>query len=217
MSIESVRDLCFAALPTGVTPLVRVSLTDISMGARLLDNGAMGIIVPDVETAEQAAEIVRNYRFAPVGKRSVGASYPQLGFEGYPPNEAMRLLNENILLVAMIESSRGVENASAIAAVPGIDVLHIGSNDLLIEMGIRDQLGTEKHFAICDRVIKACRQHNKIFSIGGVRTPELQQRFIAAGARMLTTNSDVAFLMMAAKDYAKSVRLAEKSLLATKS
>jgi 2-keto-3-deoxy-L-rhamnonate aldolase RhmA len=210
MSIETASSICTASLDSGVTPLVRVPRQEASIASRLLDNGAMGIIVPDVESAEQAREIVQNCRFAPLGARSVGAGYPQLGYGGYSTSEAARLMNEQIMLVAMIESGRGIENADAIASVPGIDVVHIGSNDLLYEMGISGELGKEKHFALAEKVRDACRAHGKIFGIGGVRAPDLQSRFIAMGARMLTTNSDLAFLLAAMGERAKSMREAEK-------
>jgi 4-hydroxy-2-oxoheptanedioate aldolase len=213
MSVETTTALCVAALDTGVTPLVRVPRLEASLATRVLDNGAMGVIVPDVETAEQAREIVRNCRFPPLGQRSVGAGYPQLSYGGYATAEATALLNAQTMVVAMIESGRGIENAGEIAAVPGIDVLHIGSNDLLTEMGIPHELGKEKHFALAQVVRDACRVHGKIFGMGGVRTPELQSSFIAMGARMLTTNSDLAFLISALSDRARAMREAERRAL----
>ena len=210
MSIESTIALCNASLDTGVTPLVRVPMSDASVATRVLDNGAMGIIVPNVETAEHARATVKNCRFAPLGKRSVGAGYPQLGYAPYGSTEAIRLLEAQTMIVAMVESGRGIENAMEIAAVPGIDVVHIGSNDLLTEMGLSSEMGKEKHFALAQRVLDACRKHGKIFGIGGVRVPELQSRFISMGARMLTTNSDIAFLMSALSDRARAMRTAEK-------
>lgn len=212
MSIESTIALCHASLDTGVTPLVRVPRTDASLATRVLDNGAMGIIVPDVETAEHAREIVRTCRFPPHGRRSVGAGYPQLGYGTYTTTDATHLLNAQTMLVAMIESGRGIENAKEIAAVPGIDVVHIGSNDLLTEMGISGEIGKPKHFELAQRVLDACKAHGKTFGIGGVRTPELQSRFIAMGARMITTNSDLAFLMSALADRARVMRVAEKEV-----
>jgi 2-keto-3-deoxy-L-rhamnonate aldolase RhmA len=210
MSVESTVALCHAALDTGVTPLVRVARSDTSLATRLLDNGALGIIVPDIETAEQAREVVANCRFPPRGRRSVGAGYPQLGYEALSTSDAMGALDRQTLLVAMIESRRGIDNVEAIAQVPGIDVLHIGSNDLLAEMGISDQLGKEPHFALCRRVQEACRAHDKVFGIGGVRDPGLQRRFIAMGALMMTTNSDLAFLMAGLAERARVLRAAEQ-------
>lgn len=205
MAVETSAAVCQAALDTGVTPLVRVPGLG-PLAARLLDSGAMGIIFPDIETVEQARAAVDLCRFSPLGRRSVAGGYPQLRYHPYPTAEATRIMNEQTLVVAMIESGRGVENAAAIAAVPGIDVLHIGSNDLLNEMGILHEMGRERHFALAARVQEACHAHGKAFGIGGVRVPALQERFIAMGARFLTTNTDLAFLMAAAGDSARGLR-----------
>lgn len=206
MSIESTLVVCQAALDTGVTPLVRVPSAGLSLAARLLDNGAMGIIVPDVETAEQAGEVVRACRFAPLGRRSVASGYAQLGYGAYSTAEATRLMNAQTLLVLMIESGRGIANVDAIAAVPGFDVLHIGSNDLLTEMGLAAEMGKPKHIELCERVMTACRANGKFFGIGGVRAPDLQARLITMGAQFMTTNTDLAFLMSAAGERARALR-----------
>jgi staphyloferrin B biosynthesis citrate synthase len=126
----------------------------------------------------------------------------------------MRVMNGQILLAAMIESGRGIDNVEAVAAVPGIDVLHVGSNDLLVEMGIPEQMGRDRHFALCDRVVKACRAHGKFCGVGGARTLEVQARLIEMGICMLTTNSDLAFLIAAAGERAR--RLRQVALLPTR-
>ena len=206
MSIETAIEVCHAALDTGVTPLVRVSSKEAADAARLLDNGALGIIVPDVETADEARRAVMCCKFPPIGKRSVAAGYPQLGYESLPTAEATRLMNEQILLIAMIESAAGLNNAEAIAAVEGIDALHVGSNDLLTEMRMPEKMGTAEHFALCERVIRAARAHGKPCGIGGARAPEHQVQFVEMGARLLTTNSDLAFLMAGARERARLLR-----------
>ena len=202
MSIETAIKACHAALPTGITPLVRVSSKQALEASRLLDNGAMGIVAPDVETAEEARHLVSVCRYPPLGKRSVAAGYPQLGYQPMPLSEATKILNENALLVAMIESGKGVENAVAIAEVEGIDVLHVGSNDLLTQLGIPDQTGSDRHFELCEKVAAACRAGGKFFGVGGARNPEHQARLVAMGVRFMTTNSDLAFLMAAARERA---------------
>jgi 4-hydroxy-2-oxoheptanedioate aldolase len=209
MSIESTVALCQASLDTGVSPLVRVPLADTSTATRVLDNGALGIIAPNVETAEQARAFVHDCRFAPLGRRSVGAGYPQLGYGSYGSDEASRVLDRETMLVAMVESGRGIENVMEIAAVPGIDAVHVGSNDLLTEMDLAKEMGGDKHVALVERVFEACRRHGKIPGIGGVRTPELQARFLAMGARMMTTNSDLAFLLSALGERARTIRAVE--------
>lgn len=206
MSVETAAGVCHAALGTTVTPLVRVPGTDAREAPRLLDNGAMGIVVPDVETAEEARHLVSVCRFPPLGRRSVAAGYPQFGYRSMPPDEACRLHNENTMLVAMIESAKGVKNASAIAAVEGIDVVHVGSNDLLAEMGIPEQIGTERHFELVDQVGRACKAHGRFFGAGGARAPEHQAKMVELGARFMTTNSDLAFMLAAAGERAAFLR-----------
>ena len=150
MSMETATKVCHAALGTTVTPLVRVPAKQAHEAPRLLDNGAMGIVAPDVETAEEARHLVSVCRFPPLGRRSVAAGYPQFGYEPMPIADACRLHNRNTMLVAMIESGKGVENADEIAAVEGIDVIHVGSNDLLAEDGYP---GTDRNRAS----LRTCR------------------------------------------------------------
>lgn len=206
MSIETAINASHAALDTGVTPIVRVQSKACLDAARLLDNGAMGIVVPDVETASEARHAVELCRFQPLGRRSVGAGYPQLDYAPMSTAEAIRHLNAETILIAMIESGKGVENADEIAAVEGIDVLHVGSNDLLTEMGLSGQMGTPRHYELCGRVLGAARAHGKVAGIGGARAPEQQVRFVEMGFRYLTTNSDLAFLLAGARDRAKLLR-----------
>ena len=206
MGIETAIKVCHASLSTTVTPLVRVPSKQAIEGFRLLDNGAMGIVAPDVETAEEARHLVSVCRFPPLGRRSVAAGYPQLGYETMPVVDASRALDENTMLVAMIESGKGIENADEIAAVEGIDVVHVGSGDLLTEMGISDQMGSERHYDLCETVAKACKAHGKFFGVGGARAPEQQARLVEMGVRFMTTNSDLAFLLAGARERAKFLR-----------
>lgn len=206
ISIESAAAISQAALGIGVTPLVRVSSPEVLEASRLLDNGAMGIVAPDIETAEAARRLVAACRFPPEGARSVGAGYPQLGYRPVPIQEATRQMNDNILVVAMIESAAGVANAEAIAEVDGIDVLHIGSNDLMTAVGRPGEIGSAHHVELSEQVAAACRRHGKFFGIGGVREPEQQARFLTMGARFMTTNSDLAFLMSAAGERTRQLR-----------
>jgi 2-keto-3-deoxy-L-rhamnonate aldolase RhmA len=87
------------------------------------------------------------------------------------------ILNAELLIVAMIESPQAAENADAIAAIPGIDVLLTGSNDLALEMGVRGQLGHDRIPEAFEKVGAPCRRHNKVLGIGGVYDQELASRY----------------------------------------
>ncbi|HEX7250350.1 MAG TPA: aldolase/citrate lyase family protein, partial [Burkholderiales bacterium] len=109
-------ELAAAALPVGITPMVRVAGLEHWHASRMLDNGAQGIVFPHIDNAEQALHVASICRYPPAGKRSMGGALPQLGFAPMPVNEAARLANEETMVVAMIESPEGVANADAIAA-----------------------------------------------------------------------------------------------------
>ena len=106
----------------------------------------------------------------------------------------------------MIETPQAVENADAIAAVPGIDALLIGTNDLCMEMGIPGDFGNEKVSEAYRRVVAACKAHGKHPGMGGVYAPDLMKRYIDIGARFILSGNDFSFMMNGAKAQAATVR-----------
>ena len=100
-----------------------------------------------------------------------------------------------LLVIAMIETPTAIANAEAIAAVPGIDALLIGTNDLAAEMGIPGEFGHARIVGAYETVIAACRKHNKWPGMGGVDAEELMQKYIGMGMRLVLTGSDGGFLM----------------------
>jgi 2-keto-3-deoxy-L-rhamnonate aldolase RhmA len=172
----------------------------------VLDGGALGIIVPHVNTADEARRAVNNCKFPPVGHRSVMGGYAQLDFESVPLGEATRIMNENTILVVMIETPEAVENVDEIAAIDGIDVVHVGTGDLVTEMGLHGQVDHPKVAEAFERVIAACRKHGRFAGMGGIRDQALAERYVGMGFRFLTTNSDLAFLLQAASARVKRMR-----------
>ncbi|MEZ5660299.1 MAG: aldolase/citrate lyase family protein [Burkholderiaceae bacterium] len=200
MSIDVAAQIASAALAIGVTPLVRVPSEQHWMASRLLDNGAQGIVAPHVDTAEAAARLVSHCRFPPVGHRSMGGGLQQLGFETLPIDQACEAVDRHTLLVVMIESPQGVANCDEIAAVPGIDVLLIGTTDLSMEMGIPGQFEHPRIVQAYEKVIAACHRHGKYPGMGGMYTAPLFEKYVGLGARFILAGSDFAFLMQAARD-----------------
>jgi len=199
MSIDTAVQMCVAALPTGVTPIVRVPSHDPFHASRALDGGAMGIVVPHVNTAEQARRVIDGCKFPPLGHRSLTAPAPQLGFAPLPVAEAIETLNRNTLVVVMLETPEAIDNADAIAAVEGVDVLLIGTNDLTAEMGIPGRYADEKVFAAYERMIAATRKHGKAAGMGGIYENALMEKYIRLGVRMVLGGGDIGFMMAAAK------------------
>ncbi len=210
LSIETASQIAVAALDAGIAPIVRIPNGEFSIATRLLDNGALGIVVPHVETPDEARLVVEKLRYPPQGRRAVFSSVPQLDFKPMTPAD-MTALNAANLITVMLESPKAIENASAIAAVPGIDVLLIGTNDLCVEMGIPGELGDARVTAAYERMIAACREHGKWPGMGGVYDEPLMQRYIGMGARFILAGGDLGFLLGAATDRAEFLRKMQKS------
>src|SRR2546423_5693516 len=169
-SLETAAAVCVAALGMGITPIARVTSHDPHDATRILDCGAQGVMVPHIQNAAEAKAIVEACLYAPnKGHRSAFGSGPQLGYAAIPQAEVCKVLNEQTILMAMIETPEAVENADAIAAVDGIDVLHIGASDLSTEMGISGQYTHERMCAAFETVANAARSHGKAMGGGGGR------------------------------------------------
>jgi len=206
LSVDAAAQISLAALSQGVTPIVRVCKDAIFEGTRCLDNGAMGIVVPHVDTAEEAAAVVQAYRFPPTGTRSWGGPPYAYGLASVSPAEAQRELNESIILACMIETPDAVANAEALAAVPGVDVLMFGTSDLTATMGIPGQIAHPDVRAAYARVGAACKAHGKVMGMGGVYDEVTARDYIGLGARFILSGSDHAFLMAGAGARAKFLR-----------
>jgi 4-hydroxy-2-oxoheptanedioate aldolase len=206
MSIDLAAQISVAAQDAGITPVVRVPGFQHFHATRALDAGALGIVVPHVDSAEIAARMVENCRYPPLGHRSVTGALPQIDFRPMPVAEATTAIDAATLLVVMLETPRAVDNVEQIAAVPGIDVLLLGTNDLCMEMGIPGQLDHPRVAAAFERIIAACRANGKYAGLGGVYDPPLIQRYLAMGFRLVLAGSDLSFMLAAAKERAAMVR-----------
>lgn len=132
---ETLEHMIRAAEVAGLTALVRVSEPNPKEMLRALDAGAMGIVVPHVETREQAEHIVRACRYGPLGSRSLNSGRAGT-FGKYDLTQYIARANEEVMVVPMIESRKGVEQAEAILSVPGIDMVLEGAADLSQSYGI---------------------------------------------------------------------------------
>jgi staphyloferrin B biosynthesis citrate synthase len=205
-SLETVGHIAQAALGCGVAPLVRVrSCHDLDTSV-ILDNGAMGIIFPDINTAADAQRAVEACKFAPIGKRSVSAGYPVFDLRPVPLAEGVPALNAATLVVCMIETVEGLANIDEIAKVEGIDVLHVGCSDLLADMGKPGAFGDPEIVVAIERVIAAAKANGKYAGLGGERDLARQNAFIKKGVRFVTTQTDVGFLLAAAGQRTADIR-----------
>ncbi|RZI87177.1 MAG: aldolase, partial [Variovorax sp.] len=178
-------------------PAVRVPGKNSPDISRLLDGGAQGIVVPHVDDAVEAAAAVRACKYPPLGMRSFFGLQPHFDYARHPAPEAMAAANDELLCIVMLESPLAIANADSIAAVPGVDVLLIGSNDLSLELGIPGQLQDPAIEFAFAAVIAACKAHGKHAGLAGIVDPALLRRHIEAGMRFVLTSNDIDLLLAA--------------------
>ncbi len=206
MDIDAACQIAMAALATGVTPIVRVPGHEHYHAARVLDNGALGVVVPHVDTADEAQRVANACKYPPLGHRSIAGNQPMLHFETLPALEATRRANAETLVVVMLETPTAIANVDAIAAVPGIDAVMIGTNDLCAEMGIHGEYADPRIAEAYRKVIAACRKHGKFPGMGGVYERELMAQFVGLGMRFILSGHDLSFLMTGARERSSALR-----------
>ncbi len=189
---------------TGAAPVVRVDRLDRLRIARALDLGATGIMVPRLETPDEAAEVVRYLRYPPHGVRGVALGTRGTGY-GRTGHDNVVDLNASILGVVQVESPTSVENADAIAAVDGIDVLFVGPSDLTHAMGIPGQLDHPSYRSAIGNVGEAARRHGKAAGVLLWRIEDTDF-YGEAGYTFFGISSDGAFIRQAAIDAVRSFR-----------
>ena len=203
-SVETIRML-LATSRADLVPMVRIPATEYHFIARVLDMGAMGLMVPMVESVEQARLIVQSAKYPPVGRRGAAFGVAHDDYQAGDALAKMRSANDETLLIAQIETARGLENADAIAAVEGIDVLWIGHNDLTNSMGIPGQFEHPRYLEAVAAVLGAARRHKKA---AGFMAPTLEQgrALLGQGFRMLSYGGDLWIYQQALRDGLAALR-----------
>ncbi len=120
-------------------PAVRVPANTPEYIGRVLDAGALGIIAPDVRSAEEAREVVKAAKFPPHGERANTAPMPHLQYRSFPAAEAMAAVNDATMVIVQFESAEALERADEIVAVEGVDIVLVGLNDYLADCGLPGQ------------------------------------------------------------------------------
>ncbi len=202
---ERVADLLAMFKATPIAPFVRVPQRLYHFLARAMDAGALGVMVANVETAEQAREIVAAVKYAPMGHRGVGLGSAHTDYVVPDPATYFLESNENTTVITMIESPLGVANADAIAATPGVDVLWVGHFDLTQAMGIPAQFHHPDFLAAIGNVIAAARRHGKVAGINP-SVPDQAAEWIAAGFNAISWGNDATIYRTALTAAIQSLR-----------
>ena len=206
MDIDIASQISVAAQDAGITPIVRVPDFAHHHATRVLDCGAMGVVFPHVENADIAKKLVSYCLYPPKGHRSMTGVLPQLDFKQQAIADVAHTINDNMLIVIMLESPEAIANVDSIAAVDGIDVILIGTNDLCMEMGIPGDYSNPKVKDAYSKVIEACKKYRKTPGMGGVYNEELMSEYIKMGMRFILSGSDLSFMMQTASQRSNKLR-----------
>ena len=189
-TLETIRMLLATSRAAELVPVVRVPAAQYHFLARTLDVGARGLMVPMVESGEQAQLIVQSSHYPPAGRRGAAFGVAHDDYAGGDLADKMRTANDEILLIAQVETAAGVDRVDDIAAVEGIDVLWVGQYDLVNSLGIPGQFAHPRLRSAIDRVLAACVRHNKVAAVL-VGSVEEGRAMLAQGFRCLAYGGDI--------------------------
>lgn len=197
---ETQQTMFLAIASQGVVPLARIADNDPVIVKQTLDAGAMGVVVPMVCTAEEAAAAVAACRYPPEGIRSAGGGRWNRAYGADWQSRA----NDETLCIVMIEHIKGVENAEAILATPGVDACFIGPSDLSWSMGKKGRRDDE-HAAAILKVRDAGKKVGTPVGLHCLSADEVVQR-IGQGFQFLACQADMAFLMAGTAAALKTIK-----------
>ncbi len=164
-SPETVSNMIAAARGSGLSVIVRIPEIRRETILKPLDSGAAGLLVPQVNTADQAREIIVHAKYPPVGDRGVGLRRAHSRYGRVDAAEYLKQANEETFIAVQAENPTAIENLEEIAAVPGIDCVFVGPFDLSVSLGIPGQVTHPREVEAIDRVIEVCNKHNIITGI----------------------------------------------------
>jgi 2-dehydro-3-deoxyglucarate aldolase/4-hydroxy-2-oxoheptanedioate aldolase len=170
----------------------------------------MGIMVPMVQTAEQAAQIASAARYPPAGRRGAAFRVAHDDYsEGDVPDK-MRTANEEVMVIAQIETEQGVENVDRIAGTAGVDVIWIGHYDLTCGMGIPGEFQHPRYRRAVDKVLEAGKRHRKAVGFMASSIDEACN-LLSEGFRCIAYSLDIAIYQQALKEALGHIRAYERS------
>ena len=204
-STADVADLMAWFSATTIAPFVRVTEIAYHLLARTMDAGALGVMVPNVRSADEARAIVDAVKYAPLGKRGIGLGGALTGYRGVNPAEFLAYSNENTTVICQIESVEGIENLDAIATTPGVDVLWVGHFDLTQSMGIPGQFHDQRFLDNLKRVVDACNRHNRG---AGIQPGSIEQarEWLETGFNVISYSTEMAVYLTAMTQAVQQVR-----------
>lgn len=203
-SLETIKAQIAFCRGLPIAPMARVPRGEYHFLARALDIGCHGVMIPMVESAEQARAIAEATHYPPRGRRGAAFGFAHDDYAPGDPKAKMKAADARTLVIAQIETERGLEHVDEIAATPGIDVLWLGHFDLTNFLGIPGQFDNPTYMKAVDRIVAAGRKHKK--GLGFMAASEdWARQYKKLGFNMLAAGPDQALLAVAMRSIIASV------------
>jgi len=196
-SPETISNMIAAAHGAGISVIVRIPEIRRETIMKPLDSGAAGLLVPMVNTADQAGEIMSYAKYPPMGNRGLALSRAHSSYGRPEAAEYLEQANKATFIAVQAESPQAIENLEAIAATPGVDAVFVGPTDLSVSMGIPGQTTHPREVYLIEKVIDICRKHKVVPGIHMSKLETLKD-WIHKGMQFVSFSSDVDLLTQAA-------------------
>jgi 2-keto-3-deoxy-L-rhamnonate aldolase RhmA len=199
---DTIGDMILSARGAELVPIVRPPFIDLAFISRCLDLGALGVLIPHVETAEQVTQVIQASKYYPHGRRGISSRQPQTN---YKKLDDLNLINESIMIEVMVESKTAIENIEQLIVEPFIDVIVVGLNDLSQDLGLWDNRNHELIIELVNKVIYVSQ--SKGIAVGLQCNDIDEGKFwIDKGIQMLGYSSDVALILESSTKFINAIR-----------
>jgi 2-keto-3-deoxy-L-rhamnonate aldolase RhmA len=203
--IETIDPLVQSVMGTKALPLIRVVWNDINAIKKALDTGAYGIVVPWINTKEEAENAVLYTRYAPEGLRGCAAGRPASAW-GLTPREYTDIANDEILVAVQIETKEAVQNIEEIVSVEGVDATFVGPSDLSASYGVRGEHWHPTLLKAFEKVIDVCEAADIAPGIAFGKNPNHCKELIDQGFRFVGIGGDLDYLAAGTKARVEMIR-----------
>ena len=193
-NLETAAEIIRAARLADIPPLVRVAGPQYELIGRILDQGAVGVMLPRVECRADVELLVQSIKYPPLGKRGMSSDAPHSGYDFRPLAEFVRINNEDTIAIAQIERRAAIENIDDILSVPGVDVALVGPEDLSVSLGLAEPDVPGRVSTAIEAMMAAATRHSVVAAIHMGNVDALRA-WLAKGMGLVMYSSDLGFLM----------------------
>ena len=193
LSLEQFKTLSVISNANKISPIVRIPEVNYNYVARALDLGASGVMVPMVNTADDAIKIVQSSKYPPQGKRGAGFGFAHDNYINQNPLSYIKKANNSLINIIQIETKTALENINEIASIKGVDCLWVGHFDLTNFLGIPGDFSSNIYLNAIDEIVLAANTYKKSLGIMVNNKQELET-YLKLGFNMIAVGTEMNIL-----------------------